>query len=183
MSLHSSVIIAGFGGQGIMVIGNLLAYAAMDLGLNVTFMPVYGVEMRGGTSSCTVVFSEEEIGAPIIRRPEGLIILNQPSLEKFQPRLPDNGLLLFNSTLVREDAAETKRLRAFSIAAGTIAEKLGQLRLTNMVALGAYLKATGIIPLEAAQKSLEHIVTEHTRRFLAPNAEALRAGYTEVKAL
>ena len=183
MSLHSSVIIAGFGGQGIMVIGNLLAYTAMDMGLNVTFMPVYGVEMRGGTSSCTVVFSEEEIGAPIIRRPEGLIILNQPSLEKFQPRLPDNGLLLFNASLATPATAEIKRLRAFSIAANAIAEKLGQPRLMNMVALGAYLKATGLIPLEAAQKSLEHIVTEHSRHLLAPNAEALSAGYAEVKAL
>ena len=183
MSLYSSVIIAGFGGQGIMLIGNLLAYAAMRQGLNVTFMPVYGVEMRGGTSSCTVVFSSEEIGSPIIRHPQGVIVLNQPSLEKFQPRVEDNGILLLNSSLADPVAADTKRLRCFGIPANALAEKLGEPRLMNMVALGAYLKILDALPLEHALNSLEQVSPEHSQGLLSLNAQALRAGYEAARAI
>ena len=180
MSLYMDVIMAGFGGQGVMLIGNLLAYAAMDQGLNVTFMPVYGAEMRGGTSNCTVVVAEEEIGSPIIRRPKSTIILNRPSLEKFQPRVADGGLQVVNTSLIDPSLIEKGRIRTAAIQANDIADKLGSARLLNMVALGAYAKATGVLTLERVQESLHHVVSAHYQHLLPKNAEALKAGYDAV---
>jgi 2-oxoglutarate ferredoxin oxidoreductase subunit gamma len=177
MSLYLDVIIAGFGGQGVILMGNLLSYAAMDEGLNVTFMPVYGPEMRGGTSNCTVVISSEEIGSPIIRKPQSCIVLNQPSLEKFQPRVEEGGRLILNSSLVDSSQADRKRLRCVGIAANSIAEALGDSRLLNMVALGAFIKATGILPLARVRESLEHVTAQRHRHLLPLNAQALSAGY------
>lgn len=157
MRLYMDVIMAGFGGQGVMLIGNLLAYAAMDQGLNVTFMPVYGAEMRGGTSNCTVVVAEEEIGSPIIRRPKSTIILNRPSLEKFQPRVEDGGVQVVNTSLIDAELIEKGRIRTASIEANAIADKLGNARLLNMVALGAYIKATGVLTIERVQERLSLI--------------------------
>ena len=100
MALYQDVIIAGFGGQGVMLIGNLLAYAGMNSGLNVTYIPVYGPEMRGGTANCTVVISDEDIGSPIIQTPKSLILMNQPSADKFLPRMEKGGLAVLNTSLV-----------------------------------------------------------------------------------
>ncbi len=180
MSLYIDVIMAGFGGQGVMLIGNLLAYAAMDQGLNVTFMPVYGPEMRGGTSNCTVCIGAEDIGSPIIQRPKSLIIMNQPSLDKFQPRLEDGGVQVINSSLVDITKAETARVRSVGVAANEIADKLGNTKMANMVALGAYIKATGILPLQRVQDSLHHVVSSHYSHLLPKNAEALKAGFDAV---
>lgn len=180
MSLYMDVIMAGFGGQGVILIGNLLAYAAMDQGLNVTFMPVYGAEMRGGTSNCTVVVAEEEIGSPIIRRPKSTIILNRPSLDKFQPRLEDGGVQVVNTSLVDEALLEKSgRIRTARVPANDIADRLGNARLLNMVALGAYIKATGVLSLERVQESLHHVVSKHYLHLLPKNAEALKAGFDE----
>lgn len=180
MSLYMDVIMAGFGGQGVMLIGNLLAYSAMDHGLNVTFMPVYGAEMRGGTSNCTIVLAEDEIGSPIIRRPKSTIILNRPSLDKFQPRVEDGGLQVVNTSLIDDGLIDKPgRIKTVRIAANEIADKLGNARLLNMVALGAYIKGTGVLPLKRVQDSLHHVVSEHYKHLLPKNAEALEAGYTE----
>ncbi len=177
MSLYQDVIIAGFGGQGVILIGNLLAYAAMDQGLNVTFMPVYGPEMRGGTSNCTVVISDDVIGSPIIRSPKSTIMLNPPSLEKFQPRVVDGGIQVVNTSLIDPKAADTKRIKSIGIAANDIADKLGNSRLLNMVALGAYIKATGVLTVQRVQDSLHHVVSKHYQHLLPKNAEAVKAGY------
>lgn len=178
MSLYMDVIMAGFGGQGVMIIGNLLAYSAMDQGLNVTFMPVYGAEMRGGTSNCTVVVAEEEIGSPIIRRLKSSIILNRPSLEKFQPRMQDGGIQVVNTSLIDPSLIESGlRIKTVRINANDIADKMGNARLLNMVALGAYIKATGVLTLQRVQDSLHHVVSAHYAHLLPKNAEALKAGY------
>src|SRR4030067_1844668 len=97
---YYDVIIAGFGGQGIMMIGNLLAYAAMKEGYHVTYLPVYGVEMRGGTANCTVVISSNQIGSPVVGRPHASIVMNLPSLVKYEPLVLPQGLLLINSSLI-----------------------------------------------------------------------------------
>ncbi len=146
MSKYQDVIIAGFGGQGVMLIGNLLAYAGMEAGLNVTYIPVYGPEMRGGTANCTVVISEEEIGSPIIFNPKSLIIMNRPSLDKFQPRLEDKGTLILNSSLVDVDLVDKKRIKAFAVPANEIADSLGNTRMANMVAWGLTLKPPKLFP-------------------------------------
>ncbi len=180
MSLYQDVIIAGFGGQGVMLIGNLLAYAGMEYGLNVTYIPVYGPEMRGGTANCTVVVSEDEIGSPIIRRPASLIIMNQPSLDKFQPSLKDGGIEVINSSLVDPGLADTGRVRCVAVAANDIADKIANVRMANMVAMGAYIQATGVLPLDAVKQALRHVIPKHYANLIPQNEAALEAGAAEV---
>ncbi len=176
MSKYLDSIIAGFGGQGVMLIGNLLAYSGMNAGLNVTYIPVYGPEMRGGTANCTVVLSEDEIGSPIIRRPHSLIIMNRPSLDKFQPMLQDDGVQIINSSLVDTELVDNDRVRSFMVPCNEIADKLGNTRMANMVALGAFVKATGIMELQAVIDSLENVISAHYSHLIPKNAEALQAG-------
>ncbi len=176
MALYQDVIMAGFGGQGVMLIGNLLAYAGMNAGLNVTYIPVYGPEMRGGTANCTVVVSDEDIGSPIIQRPKSLIVMNQPSLDKFQPRLEDGGVQVLNSSLVDVKQAEA-RVRTVAVPANEIADTLGNTRMANMVALGAYVRATGVVDLDIVKKSLTSVISAHYSHLIPKNADALQAGY------
>lgn len=176
MHLYQDVIIAGFGGQGVMLIGNLLAYAGMEQGLNVTYIPVYGPEMRGGTANCTVVVSDQDIGSPIILRPLSLIIMNRPSLDKFQPRLQDGGVQIINSSLVAPDLAEKDRVKTYAVAANEIADKIGNARMANMVALGAYVQVSGVLPLDVVKHSLKHVIAKHYAHLLPANELALQAG-------
>ncbi len=181
MNKYQDVIIAGFGGQGVMLIGTLLAYAAMEDDQNVTYMPVYGPEMRGGTANCTVVVSREDIGSPIIHRPRSLIAMNRPSLEKFQPRVMDQGVVVINSSLVDMDLADKKRLKAVAVAANEIADSLGNTKMANMVALGAYVQLTGVMPLEVVKDSLQKVISSHYAKMIPSNEKALQAGADSVK--
>ena len=139
---YQDVIIAGFGGQGVMLIGNLLAQAGMEHGLEVSFIPVYGAEMRGGTANCTVVLDEHPIGSPLVREPMSTIILNEPSLSKFQPRLSADGVQIVNASLVAENLLDAAK-RTVYIPVNDMAHELGNVKMANMVALGAWLKANG----------------------------------------
>jgi 2-oxoglutarate ferredoxin oxidoreductase subunit gamma len=174
--LYQDVIMAGFGGQGVMLIGNLLAYAGMHQGLNVTYIPVYGPEMRGGTANCTVVVSSEDIGSPIIRTPKSLILMNRPSLDKFQPRLEDGGVQIVNSSLIDPALAETKRVRSVFVPCNAVADGLGNTRMANMVALGAYVQATGVMPIAAVQDALPSVISSRYAKLIPKNAEAIQAG-------
>ena len=176
MSKYLDSIIAGFGGQGVMLIGNLLAYSGMNAGLNVTYIPVYGPEMRGGTANCTVVLSDDEIGSPIIRTPHSLIIMNRPSLDKFQPMLMDDGIQIVNSSLIDAELVDNERIKSYMVPCNDIADKLGNARLANMVALGAFIKATGIMDMQAVIDSLENVISAHYHHLIPKNAEALKAG-------
>ncbi|GAB1411005.1 2-oxoacid:acceptor oxidoreductase family protein [Desulfovibrionales bacterium] len=176
MSMYQDAIIAGFGGQGVMLIGNLLAYAGMDAGLNVTYIPVYGPEMRGGTANCTVVVSDDVIGSPIIRSPVSLIIMNGPSLDKFQPMLQDKGTLILNSSLIDPAQTDKHRVKVFAVPVNEIADGLGNTRMANMVALGAYVQATGVLPVKRVQDSLVSVISAHYSHMIPKNAEALQAG-------
>ena len=173
-------IIAGFGGQGVMLIGNLLAYAGMKDGLNVTYIPVYGPEMRGGTANCTVVLSEEDIGSPIILRPKSLIAMNRPSLDKFQQRVQDGGIHIINSSLIDMELADTERLKCYDVPCNEIADELGNTRMANMVAIGAFVQASGIIPLDALIGSLENVISPRYHKLIPANAEAIEAGAKHV---
>ena len=179
--MYKDVIIAGFGGQGVMLIGTLLAYAGMREGLNVTYLPVYGPEMRGGTANNTVVLSDEEIGSPIIRSPESLIIMNRPSLDKFQSRMIDGGIEIINSSLVDMDLVDSPRVTAYGVPCNDIANDLGNLRMANMVALGAYVQATGVMKVETVVESLGSVISAHYSHLIPKNADALRAGAAEIK--
>ena len=177
MALYLDAIIAGFGGQGVMLIGNLLAYAGMEAGYNVTYIPVYGPEMRGGTANCTVVISDEPIGSPIIKRPLSCIIMNLPSLHKFQPTVQDGGVVVVNSSLVNPALGDAARLKIVPVAANEIADALGNVRMANMVALGAWLRATNAIPLETVQQALPNVIAAHYAKLIPANANALARGW------
>ena len=174
---YQDVIIAGFGGQGVMLIGNLLAQAGMEHGLEVSFIPVYGAEMRGGTANCTVVLDEHHIGSPLVREPMSTIILNEPSLSKFQPRLSADGVQIVNASLVAENLLDTAK-RTVYIPVNDMAHELGNVKMANMVALGAWLKATGALPLAVAQEALRRVVSAHYAKLIPVNEKALEAGYT-----
>ena len=176
MSVYQNVIMAGFGGQGVMLIGNLLAQAGMESGLNVTFFPVYGAEMRGGTANCTVVVASAPVGSPVVKRPLATIIMTRPSLDKFQPRLHPEGVQIVNASLIDQDVVDPKR-RTVYIPVNGIADGLGSSKMANMVALGAFLKATGCLPLAAAQDALHRVVSSHYAKLIPKNAAALEAGY------
>lgn len=173
---YQDVIIAGFGGQGVMLIGNLLAQAGMEHGLEVSFIPVYGAEMRGGTANCTVVLDEHAIGSPLVREPMSTIILNEPSLSKFQPRLSADGVQIVNASLVAENLLDTAK-RTVYIPVNDMAHELGNVKMANMVALGAWLKATGALPLNVVQEALNRVVSAHYAKLISANVKALEQGY------
>lgn len=173
--MHEEIIFSGFGGQGALFAGQLLAYAAADHGLHVTWIPSYGPEMRGGTAHCTVVVADAPIGSPLVRRPTRVVALNLPSFEKYESLVKPGGLLIYNGSLV--DRAPTRAdIRCIAVPANDIAEELGNMRQANVVLLGAYVAATGVLPLEAIATALDNHLPERQRRFLASNKEALRRG-------
>lgn len=173
--MQTEIIIAGFGGQGILFAGQLLAYAAMDNGLEVTWIPSYGPEMRGGTANCTVIISDEEIGAPIVQNPKALMAFNRPSLDKYEPLVRAGGTIIVNSTIVDRSAVRTD-LNAVDVPANQIAEQIGDKRLANMVMIGALLANLPILPVSAIEKALEaHLPARH-QKLLPNNYKALREG-------
>jgi 2-oxoglutarate ferredoxin oxidoreductase subunit gamma len=173
--MHTEIVLAGFGGQGVLLIGKLLAYAGMRAGREVTWMPAYGPEMRGGTCNCTVVLSDRPIGSPISKSPDGLIALNLPSLEKFEAAVRPGGILVLNSSLIRRMPARTEVV-AVPVAANEVAMACGNAKAANMVALGAYLGASGI----ATPEQVGAIIAESFAAkpaLVAVNQEALARGY------
>ena len=172
MAKYQDVIIAGFGGQGVMLIGNLLAQAGMEHGLEVSFIPVYGAEMRGGTANCTVVLDEHPVGSPLVNTPRSIIVLNEPSLAKFQPRLHPDGVQIVNASLISEGLLDGKH-RTVYIPVNDIAHELGNVKLANMVALGAWIKATGALPLEAVQEALNRTPIPPQRALPRPTSRQM----------
>ncbi len=173
--MHQEIIFSGFGGQGALFAGQLLAYAALDSGLQVTWIPSYGPEMRGGTAHCTVVVADEPIGSPLVDRPAAVVALNLPSFEKYEPRVKPGGLMVYNESLIPA-APVRSDIRYAAVPANDIAEALGNVRQANVVLLGAYLAATGYLALEAVETALDNHLSERQRRYLASNKEALRRG-------
>ncbi|MBI9050643.1 MAG: 2-oxoacid:acceptor oxidoreductase family protein [Anaerolineaceae bacterium] len=175
--MQTEIIISGFGGQGVLFAGQLISYAAMDSNLEVTWIPSYGPEMRGGTANCTVVVSDEEIGAPVVRNPEIALVLNLPSLDKYEETLQTGGLMVINSSMVNR-LPNREDIKIVSIPGNEIAEKIGNKRVLNMVMLGAMFANHKVLPLSAIEKALhDHLPARH-HGFLQANIEALRAGNT-----
>jgi 2-oxoglutarate ferredoxin oxidoreductase subunit gamma len=173
--MQTEIIIAGFGGQGVLFAGQLLTYAGMDAGKNVTWIPSYGPEMRGGTANCTVIVADEEIGSPTVRNPKAALVLNLPSFDKSEPLVMPGGVLIANASLINRGFQRTD-LQAVLIPANEIAESLGDRRLTNMVMLGAMIAKLPVLPLEALEKALEDHLPERHKRLLPLNYTALRKG-------
>jgi len=173
--MQQEIIISGFGGQGTLFAGQLLAYAAMDSGYHVTWIPSYGPEMRGGKARCTVVVSDEEIGSPLVRRPSAAIVLNIPSMEAFEPAIKSGGVLVVNSSLVPQKSERTD-INVLYVPASDMAIELGNVRIANVICLGALVQAAGIASLEAIEQALDAHLPKRHRKLLGLNSEALRKG-------
>jgi len=174
--MYQEIIMGGVGGQGIMVIGTLLAQAAFMENLNVTYIPIYGVEKRGGHADCTVVISSEEIGSPIVGSPQSCIIMSRSSLGKYGPKIKPRGLLLLNSSLVDPQEVSRNDLDILPLPATEISQSLGNERLGNMVVIGAFVEKTKVVGLETLVAALSKIFDERYHHLLPANAAAIRQG-------
>lgn len=173
--MQTEIILAGFGGQGILFAGQLLAYAAMDAGREVTWIPSYGPEMRGGTANCTVIISEEEIGAPTVRNPKAALVFNLPSFDKYEPLVLPGGVLIANASLINR-SFQRSDLTTVMLPANEIAEALGDKRMTNMVMLGALLQKLPVLSFAAVEKTLQDHLPSRHKHLLSMNFEALKRG-------
>ncbi|MBX3001880.1 MAG: 2-oxoacid:acceptor oxidoreductase family protein [Caldilineaceae bacterium] len=174
--MEQSIILAGFGGQGVLFAGQLLAYAALAAEKQVTWIPSYGPEMRGGTAHCTVIISDEPIGSPLVRTPDIVIAMNLPSAEKYAPRVARTGLFLINRSLV-ESLSQPPEVKTLFVQANQIAAECGTEKVANVVMLGALLALRPLLPRPCLVQALETHLPERHRRWLAANLCALDAGY------
>jgi 2-oxoglutarate ferredoxin oxidoreductase subunit gamma len=174
--METSIIVSGFGGQGVLFAGQLLAYAGMDNGHHVTWIPSYGPEMRGGTANCTVIISDAPIGTPIVARPEIAVVLNQPSFDKYELLVQSGGLLVVNSSLI---AARTTRadIESVYVPANAVAEEWGTAKMLNMVLLGAMVAKRPILPLAVIEQALADHLPPDKVHLLEANLQVLRRGY------
>ena len=173
--MHEEMIFSGFGGQGALFAGMVLAYAGMDSGKNVTWIPSYGPEMRGGTAHVTVIISDQEIGSPLVRRPSIAMVLNSPSMETYEPLVKEGGLLIYNSSLISIQPERTD-IRCVPVPANEIAGELGTIRMANMVMLGALVAATKMLPLGSVVQALRDHLPGSKAKLLEPNIQALHRG-------
>ncbi len=173
--MQTEIVLSGFGGQGALFAGKILAYAGLDSGKKVTWIPSYGPEMRGGTAHVTVIISDEEIGSPLVRHPGAVVVLNNPSMEKYEPLVKTDGVLVYNSSLITRPPQRID-LSYVAVPANDIATELGDLKIANMAALGALVTATGLLPLTALIQALHQHLPGDKREFLALNEQALRRG-------
>jgi len=174
--MRHDLFISGFGGQGVLLAGNLLSYAAINEGRNVSFFPAYGVEKRGGAAMCTVVIADGEVGSPVIGNPTTLIALNQLSLDKFGQKVKGGGTCIINSSLVDSSSFERDDIEILKVPMNDIAMELGDSRLINMVAAGLYAAKTGAVSMEALCEALKDALPERNHRFIPANIKALQAG-------
>ncbi|MHB1652220.1 MAG: 2-oxoacid:acceptor oxidoreductase family protein [Desulfitobacteriaceae bacterium] len=170
------IILAGFGGQGVMSMGQLLAYAGMEEDKQVSWIPSYGPEMRGGTANCSVTISDAPVSSPLIAEPDTLIVLNRPSLEKFEPDVKPGGLLLINSSLI-EVEPHRRDLKVLRIPADDLAnEKFGNSRVANMILLGAFVALTDAVSLDSVVGALKKVLPEYRHKLIPLNRQALELG-------
>ncbi len=183
-NIEKNIIIAGYGGQGILLFGRLLAYTAMLKGLNVTWFPAYGAEMRGGTANCTVVLSDSRIGSPIVTRPDMLVVMNCPSFNKFLPRLKESGTLLYDSSMISSQKcgiddfkSRLNSFKTYSIAATEEASRLGSTRYANMVLFGGLLSLLfPDIEPGLLEESFKKALSSRHHHTIESNIEAVRLG-------
>ncbi|MEW6217185.1 MAG: 2-oxoacid:acceptor oxidoreductase family protein [Candidatus Bipolaricaulota bacterium] len=181
--MERAVVFAGFGGQGVLLAGKILARAAMDAGLEVSWLPSYGPEMRGGTANCTVVLSDEPIGSPIAERPDVVLAMNGPSLDRFEPRVAKGGTVIVNSSLV-DHTPHRNDLRTVPLPANDLARELGEPRVANMVALGAVVRALSTLPLDTVKAAMAAELGAKARgRLVEMNHAALERGHAEAQAV
>ena len=172
-------LFAGFGGQGIISLGQIWVYCAMQEGKNVTFFPFYGAEKRGGIARAGVIVSDEEIASPLVTVPDSVLVMNLDSLSLCEGIVKEGGLMVVNSTLVKE-SPKRKDIKLVQVEANALAEKIGHVRYANMVALGAVAKVTGALKLTNVDAILKKFFPPDKHRFISENVEAIRAGFGAV---
>jgi 2-oxoglutarate ferredoxin oxidoreductase subunit gamma len=173
-------LFAGFGGQGVLMMGYTLAHGAMNAGYNVTYLPSYGAEVRGGTANCTVAVSDDEIASPIASELDNLVVLNTPSLFSFQNRIAAGGSLFINSSIIAVEPSR-KGIRVFKVPSSEIAEKLGNARAANTVMMGALMKVTGLVPHDVFLSSMATVMGSKKKSIVEINQKAFTAGYEILK--
>lgn len=175
-------IFAGFGGQGVMLMGQLLAYSGMYEGKNVSWVPAYGPEMRGGTANCSTVVSDDDIGSPLFNEADILVAMNRPSMEKFEDQVKPGGMLIYNSSLIDVKPNRTD-VKVVAIPANDLADELGNSRVANMIVTGAILGATNVVDIETVMKVLTKTMTGKKAALLPLNRQALEKGIEFYKSL
>lgn len=175
MTDMQSVIISGFGGQGILALGKMLAYTGMKMGLEVSWIPSYGPEMRGGTANCTVIISKKPIGSPVVAKPTVVIAMNKPSLDKFEDVVEKGGLLIVNSSLVDRKAKRTD-IDVVEVPATDIASEMGNVRFANMVMTGAFLGRSPLLDMQVAQDALPEVISKRNHDMIGDNIKAMNKG-------
>jgi len=173
--MHTEIILSGFGGQGIMFAGQIMSYAAMDAGKEVTWIPSYGPEMRGGTANCTIVIANEEIGSPVVKNPDAALVMNLPSLDKYETMVKPGGALIINASMVDRTASRTD-ITSVAIPCNEIAEEIGNPRLANMVAIGALLACVNVLTLAELETALNNHMPGRHKNLLPQNIQALSRG-------
>ena len=173
--MKKEVILAGFGGQGVMSIGKNLVEAGLEEGLSVSWVPSYGPEMRGGTANCSVILSDERIGAPVVETPTELIVMNEPSLDKFENDVLPDGIIFLNSSIIKKEVVR-KDVKVVKVPCDEIAAELGNSKVSNMVMLGAYVGATGALKTETIETMIEEMFTGKKAKLVPLNIEAFRKG-------
>jgi 2-oxoglutarate ferredoxin oxidoreductase subunit gamma len=173
--MKREIILSGFGGQGVMSIGKNLAEAGVEEGLEVSWVPSYGPEMRGGTANCTVILSEERIGTPLVEQTTEIVVMNRPSLMKFESTVRPGGTIFINSSIV-PDKVTRDDVRAVYVPCDAIAAELGNPKVSNMVMLGAYIGATGALKVETIERMIHEMFTGKKAKLVPLNLEALKRG-------
>jgi len=179
--LNERVICAGFGGQGVMLIGQLITYAGMIENKEVSWLPSYGPEMRGGTANCSVMVSDKPIGSPVITNDATTaIIMNLPSLDKFEADIMANGNIIINSSLIDKKTTRTD-IKAYYVPANDIAVEMGNSKVANMIMLGAYIELTKSVSIDSVMKALKKIFGESKAHLMPINEEAMKRGAACIK--
>jgi 2-oxoglutarate ferredoxin oxidoreductase subunit gamma len=171
----AGIILAGFGGQGVMSMGQMLVYAGMLDGKHVSWIPSYGPEMRGGTANCSVVISDEEIGSPLVTQPEVVVAMNAPSVDKFEATIKKGGILFYNSSLIERDSFRDD-ITVIGVPGNEIAIELGNSRIANMVLMGTLLAKTKVVKRESVVEALKKVLPDHRHDLLAVNETAMERG-------
>jgi len=172
--MRKEIIISGFGGQGIMLLGHLICYAGLEEGKYVTFFPSYGAEMRGGTANCQIIVSSQVIGSPVVTEPDVLIAMNKQSFDRFSKRVKKNGLIIVNSSIFT--VKESNDLKVYNVPANNIAEKCGSILSANMVMLGVLIKKVPFIEKNTVIKTIPEVL-KNKEKFWDVNVNAVKGGY------
>ncbi|MBQ3080189.1 MAG: 2-oxoacid:acceptor oxidoreductase family protein [Clostridia bacterium] len=171
----TNILISGFGGQGVLFTGKFIAYEGLLEGKEVTWLPSYGPEMRGGTASCSVIISDSPIGSPLVPKPDILIAMNLPSLDKFEDAVVPGGMIFYDSSLIDRDVKRTD-VKAFPVPATKIAGEEGMTTLANMIVMGKMLKESALFPMDAIDKTIAKVVSAKRQNLIELNKKAISIG-------